>query len=1838
MKKPPSTLASGSTVDHFKVIRLLGQGGFGEVYLARDVKLGRKVALKMVHTRYLGSEEWVEQFLFEARATARFNHPNIVTVYGVGEHEGRPYVALEYLQGRNLRQWMNDRPPTVKETMRIALAVAQALQEAHRNKILHRDLKPENILIPRDGRLRVVDFGLAKIVGAEQEEAVAESRPVSPPPAAPETHSLSFDTPAPTSPVRSERVEGGRASLPGPGNDRAGQARPATHRKPHNALEGKDRTSAPSTVEPAEPPDLATESAAMLAGDREASQKARGSPRYMAPEQWLAGSGTEATDVWALGVLLHELLTGAVPYEERRMENIAFAVCSPDPVPSKVEAGGDGDRAVPEALRDLVRECLSKDPDGRPSTARIIDVLQRLLTTGGQRVTEEQGPYPGLLSFSEEQADFFFGREAEVSAFVEKLRVAPSLAVLGPSGAGKSSFVHAGVIPRLREQGRWVVYKIRPGVHPFRALATALISGDMAAGQARSDAISGGWTVTGRGAVEAARWERGRDGGLSPRSEAKLLARQLRDSPARLGMLLRETAERHQAHVLLLVDQLEELQTHVEDPTRRGRFMEALGAAADDPQEPMRVLVTMRDDFLGRLAESPESREILGRVSVLPSPGPEALTEMLTRPLDRVGYRFEDPELVEQMVRAAGGEPSALPLLQFSARALWDQRDEQRKVLLRSAYEAMGGVEGALASHADSVLDGLTSAQLSQAYQQLLRLVTPEGTRRIVTRQELLEGLDDGAGVVLERLTEARLITGHKSSDEGAEDAVLELAHESLIRSWDRLAGLLEESREERAFLAEVGPAAALWARRGRRDQETWQGAALDDARAALRRCTSHVRDEVREFLAAGQRRRRRGRRLGIVLGIVAVVGMVVAVSVWVHTLQKKELAARKERNKALTHLRHARHESALVKFTLGDYPAARAWLRASLEISDHPHSRRLWWRLEQRPLLWRHRFRGRIYDLAISPDGRRLAVVADREPVRILDLEQMALWTLPGRPGRFGIAAFAPGGKRLATCRHKGQMRLWDLQKKTSRRLGLHPDGASNLAFVPSGKRLVSQSSTRLLTWDLTTPGAKPKERKLSHGMVMVNTPRGPLVLSGRAAPAVSDALTGDVVNTLPPGTRTSYPAVMSANGRALAMLKMFNTRMMVMTPDLGRRALFEAHVGKQVRSMALSRDGKLLAVGTSETEVMLWDTVKGDKLTVINTGRRWVTALAFSKDARRLWVGHAAGFLQLWSVAPEHRHGLAAHSGPVSRILFSPDGKDLVTGGSDGRIIYWDQRTGRPRDYVDAHDGGIMAMAYRADGKLLVTGGEDSVIRLWDGRSRARKRQLRGHQGALSDIAFSPDGKLLATCGTDFTVRLWDLGTREQTLKLQMPLRAWSVAFHPSGKLLAVGGDMRSVMIFEVPSGKLHWEVGPGMPRSAVRFNARGVLAVKNSAGMVLLYDVQRRRLIHRLSSQRRTPIGTLRPIFDRSGHKLMLAAASDHCRACTVDVLDLRDRSRLTLWGGRQPVRNLAIHPRAAMVASVGDLGIVQLWNLDDGSPMWHAPLMLPPLLYRLGSTLDLDAGAPAVPGKRRWQKALVKRARLAHAHARSGLLCIVGRRHALELWDRSSDTRLFARRLEGVSEVQATDNGCAVQVGKRLVLYGRDGASRPIPGPKVGAFLVHGKQLLVARGRRLLIHDSEGKLKGQQAFAGSVTAMARLGPYLVTGHGSGLVKRWSREKGGRWGAARDMTDVVRAPVSRIARGPGDLLMAGFIHGLVAFWDIKSGDLMHTVDLHGSLIHMAHSGTKIYLATELGSYRVLDASALAVKECDLIRRVWREVPFDAKGKDLVPRPVDKKHQCYK
>ncbi|MCA9674758.1 MAG: protein kinase [Kofleriaceae bacterium] len=724
--------APGVKFNQYELIRELGQGGMGVVYLARDTKLGRRVAVKFLQTP---QPELSQRFLLEARATARCSHENIVIIYEVGEYVQTPFMALEFLQGQPLQKLIEGgQKLPVGRVVELSIPVLRALVCAHEQGIAHRDLKPDNVFVTDTGTVKVLDFGIAKVL---QEKA--------------------SNTPSAAA-IRLPTA----AEMAGQGGN-------------HNTETGLTRSGA-----------------------------IMGTMAYMSPEQWGIG-GIEIdhrTDIWAMGIMMWRMLTGRHPLHPLRGQQLVITAMLDQPMPSIREAMQD----LPAGLAAVIDRCLKKNKDERYPTA--MDLLRALEPYGPGRFTREihvdQSPYAGLASFQENDAARFFGRSREIAAMVNRIRTQPMLAVVGSSGVGKSSLVRAGLVPALKRSGEaWECQVLRPGRNPMAALVS-MMSPMMATSNTIADEVE-------RNAKTAQR---------------------LKDEPGYLGATMRAQAVRENKRILIFVDQFEELYTNVADDEERQAFVRCLAAAADDATAPVRLVLSVRSDFLDRVAENPQFMAELnqGLFFVLP-PNRDGLRDALVQPAEMAGYHFEDVGMVEDMLDHLAQTPGALPLLQFTAAKLWDARDSARKMFTKASYQAIGGIGGALASHADAVLNKMTPTSQGLVRALFLRLVTPERTRAIISMKELDELAKDNAEVkrVVDQLAYARLVVVQTA--EGGGTSTVEIVHESLIHSWPTLKKWLDEGHEDSVFMEQLRQAARQWQQKGHDAGLLWRGEIVGEAR-----------------------------------------------------------------------------------------------------------------------------------------------------------------------------------------------------------------------------------------------------------------------------------------------------------------------------------------------------------------------------------------------------------------------------------------------------------------------------------------------------------------------------------------------------------------------------------------------------------------------------------------------------------------------------------------------------------------------------------------------------------------------------------------------------------------------------------------------------------------------------------------------------------------------------------------------------------------------------------------------------------------------------------------------
>ena len=1737
-------LEPGAQVDHYKVIRRIGVGGMGEVYLARDLRLGRPVALKLIAK---AESYMVEQFMLEARATARLNHPNIVTVYDIGEWKGVPYLTLEYLEGHTLAERRRQQAFGAGELVRIGLAIADALAEAHRLGVLHRDLKPSNILFPKDGRLRVVDFGVAKLlVGGE----AASAEPVT------------IDAVVDTAVAEAKTVRAPRGDFH-PEEEESSIPTVAT---PATLVDAPDKV--------VDRPRVATEDLSIY---NTGPLGFAGSPAYMAPEQW-EQIDTRATDIWALGVILYEMVCGERPFDGPSADALRYLICSPEPVP------------VPQAFRDIpadlascIMRCLSKSPDERPTADEVRALLEPMVHRA-RHTGSEGNPFRGLLAFTEQHADLFFGRDEEVTAFVERLRTQVIIPVVGPSGAGKSSFIRAGVIPRLREQSQWQVVRMRPGNQPFRTLAARLLANDSTASMVD--------------ATNAAPPPSTRSTSTDTGDELQL-EDALRAAPGRLAVELGHIADRTGSRVLLFIDQFEEVFTLVEDPVEREAFLDAITSAAADPLEPVRVVFTVRDDFVGRIAVARSAREVLSRVMLLVSPGREALRQTLTGPLEAAGYEFDEPALPDEMIAAVDGEPTSLPLLQFTMRLLWERRDRIGKRLLRGEYEAIGGVGGALAEHADVVIEALDPERIRLARDLLLRLVTAEGTRRVVPRARLLDGLGGEAKDVLDRLVDSRLLAvrrGHAPE----EDARVELAHESLIVAWQRLAWWLEDSREERRALGELVQAAELWERRGRRADELWQGDALAEAERTLTRVGERAPDVARAFVAAGAARDAQGALRRRRFRIAALAAMVVATiaslaAAWL--LSRKEKIARAAEERAEIERAQVLVESARAAFARRDPLQARAKLRSSLEIRDSVSARGLWWQLAREPLLWRKSIDARVYDMDFTPDGRQLAAAAQSKVVYLFDTASLATRVLQGHGDQVLRVAYTPDGRQLASAAWNGELFLWDLSTGRSRTLTTTLAQTNGLLFTADGRRLLSIGRDGAVhTYDAAT-GAEGASVPFGQGMTSAALARD------RSAFAWIDASGHAHLWRLPEvrpwqefareGSFTTAVAVSTERG------------VLAWGEDDGTVRLFDIASARELRSLtghtgrisglAFDRTGERLASLSWDETMRIWEVATGAGRVAPAEAGIFPNSLEFDPSGRVLASGGLVP--ALWTFdGPASTPANANHQSPVYGLAISPDSHWIASADIDGMVRLVDAKTGLARCMFRGHQGELRAAAIHPDGSLLATAGVDRVIKLWALPSCAPVGGLEGHERRVFDLAFSPDGRWLVSTSEDDTIRLWDFAARKTKAVLRGdPADVQRVAFSPKGDRFATVGIAGNAWLWRLDG---HGErIYPGPSASGAAFSPDGSrLGLSGTDGVVRILDLATRRW-----QEFGGFAGRLYDIqFYPDGRRVVLAASDKTAR-----VLDLATGDRSALVGHDGELNAVKMDPAGRFIVTGGDDWTVRTWSTADGRPLWYSVGFT-----RTGETFGHRGWAtlgPALPaGRAAWREAVEARAR--SVSSAPGRLCVATWDGRLEAWDLRRDERLFDR--PGGGRVLAGEDGCMALAGGEARLHTAAG-SRPIASG-ASAIAVDGSGWLVAAKNEIVALAADGKERVRLGGGVGATALLRVGGSIVIGYQDGIVERRGS------GAPLLMDETPSSPVMALIAGPAPgTMVAGFANGTLGVWDVASGMRLERMQLHGPVIHLAMDQGRLDAATDLGDQAAYDLGVFRSDYCDLLRDVWHAVP---------------------
>lgn len=1260
-------------IGHYKIIREIGRGGFGPVFLVQDTKLDRFAAIKFLSTEYALNEQGLRRFNQEARAASALNHPNVVTIYEAGELNGIPYVVMEHIDGQTLRQRLASTSLAIREAVDIAKQVADVLTHAHANRIIHRDIKPENIMITAEGRVKVLDFGIAK-------------------------YALATD------------LDGG------------------------------------SEIETFRSNVLMTMPGILL-----------GTPEYMSPEQARGLKVDGRTDIWSLGTVLYEMLTGTAPFKGQTTLDTIGSIHFDVPLPLT-----RFNKEIPDELQRIVDKALAKDVSERYQDSRAIhnhfDKLLRELkdTSEGEEETwaetesdsvihQRACPFRGLLHFDEAHRGLFFGREE----FTERIQTAverfPLSVLAGGSGSGKSSVIFAGLVPQLRAMGGWEIIRLRPGAQPFHSLARALSS-------FLQTHVS--------------------DSRRASKEEA--LAQDLKKNKRVLWDTVKEGLKAtKQQKLLLVIDQFEELFTSLRKPDDLESCFQFLDSLAyllheskrEHPQR-IKLLISLRIDFLGQFPQGHKFTAALNQVLdrnplFLVPMDDEGIKAAIVKPLSKIGYSLEEG-LKERMIDDVRSSAGGLPLLEFTLESLWHQQKGKR--LTNATYQRLGGVKNSLALYAEDVYKGLNEAEQSLTELLFLKLVSsrvPDVTlqtppRLIVTRSALESNTWD----VVKKLADKRLLV----TDRTANEDTVEIVHESLIEHWPTLKGWIQSHRDFLQWHFDLRAANKKY--RIRKSAEfLLKGSDLEEAKKWLDRISnSHLpysvdkseRDFIQDSMRLHERAvsRSRRRNLFIVAGTVAGVTMtilfVIGVKYYIAKEHKKAMA--KDMLSRAMSLRDKSGELVQdsLLLALGSYqlaPSIEAYSTILQNLTISP------------PTSLITRYGGPVNDVVISADGKYVASASDDHTAMIWDAQARRSIATIKLQDKISDIAFSSDSQNVYTSSAAGDVNITSLASGTTRRIYDFQTTVNKIFVSPGGDLLGAQVG-----------GVRTSERR-------------PALIIKRIDDSSdkSFAFLGES-----PGE-----PLLSSDWRYVA--KTSDQQATVFSTADGSKA-FTTTAPTSIQETAFSPDGKLFALGAANGHIEVWDLSLKVKLKEFHQ-RDDASHLSFSPESNFLGTSDSET-VWIWNLKTGQLQSNINSEDQIKEIVFSAGGTLVsveVASISDGKkkqaASIWDSATGQQLGLL-THDGRIKKIVFSPDNKYVVTSGEDGSVRMWDITTPRLGAKVFGQQDWSEVSSTSLNNAFMAVTTTKNEVQVWDLQN-------QQLLSHWD---HGSSVLrLAVSNNARYVATVE-------------------------------------------------------------------------------------------------------------------------------------------------------------------------------------------------------------------------------------------------------------------------------------------------------------------------------------------------------------------------------------------------------------------------------------------------------
>lgn len=1004
--------------------------------------------------------------------------------------------------------------------------------------------------------------------------------------------------------------------------------------------------------------------------------------------------------------------------------------------------------------------------------------------------TSDVCPYRGLQTFDEPDAEFFFGRDADIQRLIERLKATRFLAVLGPSGSGKSSLLRAGLIPALREgrlpdSGIWNIRVLVPGAKPLTNLAAQVFSLPQH---------------------------------VTNQTTFDLIDQMIIDERAlHHYTLLALTGFPASARMVWLIDQFEEVFTLCRDEVERMQFMANLLYAASVPGGRNIVIIGMRADFYAKTAIHPELSRFIAEEQFLVSPlDATNLRLVIEEPAWRVGLAFEDG-LVERILTDLESQPGALPLLEHTLLELWKRR--HRGILTFNAYQDAGGAEGAIATRAEAIYAEFKAEQKEITRRIMLRLTQPgegtEDTRRRAPLTELITRADESNAVeeVVRIMTDARLLT--TSMDEQTRERWLDVSHETLIRGWPRLRVWVDGDRQALLVHRRLIEAAKEWQRLDGDEEVLYGDVRLSEVEEWRKRHEADLNDLERTFLGAStalqvKKRRIAQHRARQTVGGLIVILVVIGAFAFIALSQARRAA--QQRDVALNGLSLSLAANAISQLRIDPEVS----LLLAIEANQIARTEQAGDALRQalasshlQAVMREHT--AQVVSAAFSPNGKSIVTASVDKTARVWEIESgKTIAELRGHERKVNTAEFSPDGKVIVTASEDKTVRTWNAVTGTIINvLTGHTDAVNNAAFNADGRLVITASSDGTArVWDVSTGRSLMTltgHKKWLNSAVFSPDGHWIVTASGDKTARVWNAQTGQNIKTLE-HPATVLNVAFSPDGRFVTTASGDNTARLWEVGTWRIALELRGHTDN-VNSAEFSGDGRWIVTASKDMTARVWDASTGKPVLDLVGHKSGVNRAVFSPDGKSIATASGDTSVRIWEVDREQSLvQLRGHKDAIFAAAFSPDGKWIVTASKDGTARIWDPTTGQPKIVLEGHKDSVQSAVFSPDGTLVATGSKDNTARIWEASTGKSVTELRGHEAIIHSVAFSPDGRLVVTASGDNTARTWEVSTGRELVVLRGHT-AWvnTAAFSPDGRLVVTSSRDNTAKVWDIASGQI-------------------------------------------------------------------------------------------------------------------------------------------------------------------------------------------------------------------------------------------------------------------------------------------------------------------------------------------------------------------------------------------------------------------------------------------------